>query len=219
MSSKHKLFFLSFMLHFLLISSCASNDITFKIEPNDANIFLLDPKSIDTKNSTPSKGELKTTKEALHGKILLFEHKDKESLLLLPMNISESDTIFVKPRLKNTELEKKISELEAKLESEKNLNQQMSEKLLTYDAEKHKIAQLLVRIQIALIQQLPQRADELTNELFKIPETVLPSSAFTLRGKMRLMQNRRSEAKQDFARAMQLSPSDKDAKSFMENIP
>lgn len=204
-------------LSLLVITSCASRELTIKTNPATATVTAVDFES-PTKRTQIGKGEFKIQMDSLAGKTLLIEDKGQEPLLAIPLNLSPAETLSFQLSPKSTELEKKISGLETNLEIEKRNTQALGEKLAQLEKERHRVAQLVARFQNAITQNSVTKANALSIELFKLPENVIPAVAYTLRGKLRLLEQKRSEARLDFTRALQIFPQDLEAKSFLDNL-
>ena len=201
----------------LLSFGCAAGELSVKVDPPTATITSFEGAKPENKTLL-GKGEVKINLSDLVGKVLVMEEPTKESLFVVPMNFSSEDAVTFRMNQKSDALEKKISELETKLELEKRNAQSLSEKLALIQKERHRASLLVARLQTAINQSSLTKANAVSAELFQVDEALIPAVAYTLRGKLRLLEQKRNEARQDFTRALEVSPLENEAKQFLENM-
>jgi hypothetical protein len=137
--------------------------------------------------------------------------------MLLVFPGTQQDTVLkLKLRTQSNDEKKKLLEAEAANEA---LRKKLAEQTKALDdafGAMNVTLRDLLQTQRYLSLQAFSDAEAVLGRVFSKQEARQPAHSYVLRGKIRLAQGRRAEARSDFEQALQLLPDDQEVKTLME---
>jgi hypothetical protein len=201
----------------LLATGCATRTYTLKTTPPEAEIALVNEKEPDKAIKTLGKGEAKLQGEDLNGKIYAIRGPNLQRILLVFPKANEDGVLTLSVPPADSTLQDRLAELESQLTAERRANADLKTAAEKRERGRHDTVRLAVTAQRHLALGSQGEAERLVADLFSQGEENLPAAAYTLRGKLRLTQNKRAEARADFLKAIALSDKESEAKALLES--
>ena len=202
----------------LCMSAGCASTVFVKTNPKNAEIALLPGRDARAQSKGLGIGEQALSGAQLKNELYRISSPGYETIYVyMADGIDKTQLDFTLPR--------PLLSSEGRLAQAENQVRSLSRILADLEQEKgnlqknyHNVARLLTLAQRHLSMNSLTEAEETVNSLFEIPQEQLPGSAFTLRGKLRLLMGKRTEAAQDFERAIQVYPDDSEARGLLNSI-
>ena len=191
------------------------------VEPPTAEIRLIE--SLATVRNMNAgrllgKGTVSLGKADYSRKLFLLTASGHEPLAFFVPEIGADEQVKITLFKEDGKLAREAASLRSELDAERRANSQLKETLQKQNNAKHNVGQQLAQLQRVLTLSMNEDAEIASSELFKNSEEFLPVTAYVLRGKLRLLQGKTTEAKGDLQKALRLSPSDREAKALLESL-
>jgi hypothetical protein len=200
-----------------VFSGCSTTVYTVKTIPADAEILEMSEKDLEKPIKNIGKGEVKFQNNEFAGKIVSLRAASAQRVLVVFPKVNQEGIITLTLPPADASLQARLAELEAQLSAERRQSAELKTNVEKRVLASHAIARLLSLAQRHLTSGALSEAERVISESSKIPEEFLPAAVFTLQGKIFLAQNRRSEARKAFSKALALSDKESEARSLIES--
>jgi hypothetical protein len=201
----------------LLLAGCATQNYSLKTIPPEAEIVVMSEKDLTKPVKTLGKGEARLSGEDLSGKLYGVQGKGLQTMLIVFPKVNEEGALTLSLPPADSSLQQRIADLESQLTAERRASSELKAGMEKRIATQHDVARHLANAQRHVTLGSVGEAERILQDLFTQPEETLPAAAYVLRGKVKLMQNKRGEARADFMKAVSLSDKETEAKSLLES--
>jgi hypothetical protein len=201
----------------LWLVGCASN-LNLNATPKTAEIFSVDFKDAKASPNLQGVGNVTLTGKQLESKLykITAPGYDAAYLFFGPNDPKTQIEITLQKPLSSPE--SKIAQAESQIRTLTKILSEREETANSLKKHQNLVGKWLTQTQRFLSAGDIPSAQSSIQELFKIPQEFLPSTAFTLRGKLHMLTGKSNEALADFKQAVSLFPEDIEAQTLIKTI-
>lgn len=201
---------------FVFFSGCSTTaSVALKVSPKDGEVVLFGSRNSSSDKKVVGKGEVSLQGDQVANKLYGVKMPGYEQVLIFFPKEQDGGVLDIALPPESSETRDKLAKLEAEVANLRQTLVAEQEQKQKFLSQIHSVGSSVAGAQRYLTLNMLPEAERNINELFKLPPELLPASAYTLRGKLRLTQGRRSDAVADFEKALSLNSGDIEARAFL----
>jgi hypothetical protein len=206
-------------LAFVCVVGCATATLVVQVDPSDSSIYKVSKDDASGANANLlGKSPVTVRAGELDDEVLRIEKDGFDAVYMYFPSTKGDGVAKVTLKAAQEEVRRKMLDMESQLESAKKELENARREKASFSEKRHSMSLSMVRAQRFLHQGALVECEAALVPIFSLPQDIIPASAYTLRAKLRVRQNRQAEAKADLEMALKNFSGETEAKSLSQSL-
>lgn len=201
-----------------LSTACKTTAVVLRPVPKRADITELNSLKSDAQGQSLGEGEQTLSGQQVDNRLYRISAGGYDPVFVYLLPAQNEAVVEVSLPRKTPNIEEKLAESESRVKALERLLGNEQGKSRERGLSFNELAMNLLLAERYLSAGAPSEAGQVVEKIFTFPTDVLPASAFTLRGKLYLLQGKKEAAMENFRQALQVFPNEIEARAYLGGL-